>query len=146
MTPENIFEAAFEYYSTLEESFNQEEIENIQINMINEDSSFELGTIIYQLVNGYSLDECTSDFDEMLEDEYLEEKFVRKVNAAGEIRRVKDRKTRERMATITTGLSKAKRREIARKTRRTKRANPSIGRKALRKHRKALLKRKAFGL
>jgi gp68 prohead core protein len=50
------------------------------------------------------------------------------------------------MATITTGLSKAKRREIARKTRRTKRANPSIGRKALRKRRKALLKRKAFGL
>lgn len=147
MTQENIFEAAFEYYSTLEESFNQEEIENIQINMINEDSSFELGTIIYQLVNGYSLDECTSDFDEMMDnDEYLEEKFVRKVNAAGEIRRVKDRKTRERMATITTGLSKAKRREIARKTRRTKRANPSIGRKALRKRRKALLKRKAFGL
>ena len=146
MTQENIFEAAFEYYSTLEESFNQEEIENIQINMINEDSSFELGTIIYQLANGYSLDECTSDFDEMLEDEYLEEKFVRTVNASGQIRRIKDRKTRERMATITTGLSKAKRREIARKTRRTKRANPSIGRKALRKRRKALLKRKAFGL
>ena len=146
MTQENIFEAAFEYYSTLEESFNQEELENIQINMINEDSSFELGTIIYQLVNGYSLDECTSDFDEMLEDEYLEEKFVRTVNASGQIRRIKDRKTRERMATITTGLSKAKRREIARKTRRTKRANPSIGRKALRKRRKALLKRKAFGL
>ena len=146
MTQENTFEAAFEYYSTLEESFNQEEIENIQINMINEDSSFELGTIIYQLVNGYSLDECTSDFDEMLEDEYLEEKFVRTVNASGQIRRIKDRKTRERMATITTGLSKAKRREIARKTRRTKRANPSIGRKALRKRRKALLKRKAFGL
>lgn len=146
MTQENIFEAAFEYYSTLEESFNHDEIENIQINMINEDSSFELGTIIYQLVNGYSLDECTSDFDEMLEDEYLEEKFVRTVNASGQIRRIKDRKTRERMATITTGLSKAKRREIARKTRRTKRANPSIGRKALRKRRKALLKRKAFGL
>lgn len=146
MTQENIFDAAFEYYSTLEESFNQEEIENIQINMINEDSSFELGTIIYQLVNGYSLDECTSDFDEMLEDEYLDEKFVRTVNASGQIRRIKDRKTRERMATITTGLSKAKRREIARKTRRTKRANPSIGRKALRKRRKALLKRKAFGL
>lgn len=29
MTQENIFEAAFECYSTLEESFNQEEIENI---------------------------------------------------------------------------------------------------------------------
>jgi hypothetical protein len=29
MTQENIFDAAFEYYSTLEESFNQEEIENI---------------------------------------------------------------------------------------------------------------------
>lgn len=29
MTQENIFEAAFKYYSTLEESFNQEEIENI---------------------------------------------------------------------------------------------------------------------
>ena len=29
MTQENIFEAAFKSYSTLEESFNQEEIENI---------------------------------------------------------------------------------------------------------------------
>lgn len=117
------------------------------MNLIDDDSTLELGTILFQLSNGYSLDECTSDFDEMLDDdEVLEEKFVRTVNASGQIRRIKDRKTRERMATITTGLSKARRREIARKTRRTKRANPSIGRKALRKRRKALLKRKAFGL
>ena len=143
----DIFESAFEYYSTLDESFSQDEIESIQVNLINEDQTLELGTILYQLANGYSIDECTSDFNEMLdEDEYLEEKFVRRVNAAGEISRIKDRKTRERMATITTGLSKARRREIARKTRRTKNANPSIGRRALRKRRKALLKRKAFGL
>lgn len=143
----NIFDEAIKYFSVLEESLQLDEIENISINLINEDDTLELGTVLYQLVNGYQLDECTSDFDYMLEnDEYLEEKFVRTVNASGQIRRIKDRKTRARMATITTGLSKARRREIARHTVRTKRANPQIGRKALRKRRKALLKRKAFGL
>lgn len=143
----NVFTEALDYYNTLELSLNEDEIDQIQFKLIEEESTRDLGTIILQLNNGYQLDECTSDLDEILdEDDFLEEKFVRTVNAAGLIRRIKDRKTRERMATATTGLSKARRREIARKTRRTKRSNPQIGRKALRKRRKALLKRKAFGL
>lgn len=143
----NIFEQAEQYFNSICEDLTEQELETICINLINEDDTFELGTVMYQLANGYDISECTTDFDEMLEDdEYLEEKFVRTVNASGQIRRIKDRKTRERMATITTGLSKARRREIARRTLRTKRSNPSIGRRALRKRRKALLKRKAFGL
>lgn len=142
----DIFQQANEYFKTIEMTLSESEIEQICISLINEDETQEIGTVMYQLLNGYQLDECTTDLDEMLEDEYLEEKFVRTVNAAGVIRRRKDRKTRERMATMTTGLSKARRREIARKTRRTKKSNPSIGRRALRKRRKALLKRKAFGL
>lgn len=142
-----IFEEAKKYFSILEEQLDLDEIETIAINLINEDNTLELGTVIYQLANGYELDECTTDFDQMLDNDIeLEEKFVRRVNSLGQISRIKDRKTRERMATMTTGLSKARRREIARKTRRTKMANPSIGRRALRKRRKALLKRKAFGL
>lgn len=143
-----ILEKAETYFSILSEQFNSEEIDQIAINLITEDTAenSELGIVLYQLSNGYAIDECTLDLDEMFQDEYLEEKFVRTVNSKGEMRRIKDRKTRARMATITTGLSKARRREIARKTRRTKRANPQIGRRALRKRRKALMKRKAFGL
>ena len=143
----SLFEEALQYYDNLQNTLSEQEIETIQINMINEDQTLQLGAILYQLVNGYTIHECTDDFDQMLdEDEYLEEKFVRTVNASGQIRRIKDRQTRARMATITTGLQKARRREIARRVVRTKRQNPSIQRKALRKRKKALLKRKAFGL
>ena len=66
----------------------------------------------------------------------LNEFIVKHVSARGEITRTKDRKTRERNAFQTTGLSKAKRRQIARKATKTKIANPA-GKKAL-KRRKAL--------
>lgn len=78
--------------------------------------------------------------------EVLDEFIVKTVNAKGTIVRKKDRKTRERRALQTTGLSKAKRRQIARKATKTKRADPSIKRRANRKRKRAMAKRKAFGL
>lgn len=78
--------------------------------------------------------------------ENLNEFIVKSVNAKGVITRRKDRKTRALHAFQTTGLSKAKRRQIARKATKTKRANPSIAVKALRKRRRAIAKRKAMGL
>ncbi|ARW57599.1 capsid and scaffold protein [Serratia phage X20] len=76
----------------------------------------------------------------------LNEFIVKHVSSRGEITRTKDRKTRQRNAYQTTGLSKAARRQIARKATKTKRANPSITTRAQRKKKKAMAKRKAFGL
>lgn len=76
----------------------------------------------------------------------INEAMVKHVNAQGEVERKKDRKTRERNAYMTTGLSKAKRRQIARRAAKTKRTNPSITRKATRKQLKAKRKRKALGI
>ncbi|QOI66668.1 capsid and scaffold protein [Erwinia phage FBB1] len=80
------------------------------------------------------------------EDMQLNEFIVKRVNSKGEVSRVKDRKTRERQAFQTTGLSKAKRRQIARKATKTKRANPSTQTRGERKRKKAIRKRKALGL
>lgn len=76
----------------------------------------------------------------------LEEAIVKHVDSTGQVTRKKDRKTRSRLAFQTTGISRAKRREIARRAAKTKRANPSIKIKALRKTKRALRKRKALGL
>lgn len=80
------------------------------------------------------------------EEMQINEFIVKHVSARGELTRTKDRKTRERNAFQTTGLSKAKRRQIARKATKTKRANPSIQVRGERKRKKARAKRKAFGL
>ncbi|AHY25155.1 head scaffolding protein [Pectobacterium bacteriophage PM2] len=80
------------------------------------------------------------------EDMELNEFIVKHVSSRGEITRTKDRKTRQRNAFQTTGLSKAKRRQIARKATKTKRANPSIQVRGERKRKKAIKKRKALGL
>lgn len=76
----------------------------------------------------------------------LNEFIVKHVSSRGEITRTKDIATRKRNAYQTTGLSKAKRRQIARKASKTKRANPSTQVRAGRKRKKAIAKRKAFGL
>lgn len=80
------------------------------------------------------------------EEMQLNEFIVKHVDSKGTVTRKKDRKTRERNAFQTTGLSKSKRRQIARKATKTKRANPSTQTRALRKRKKALKKRKALGL
>lgn len=76
----------------------------------------------------------------------LNEFIVKHVDSKGTITRTKDRKTRERNAFQTTGLSKAKRRQIARKATKSKRANPSAQARGLRKRKKALKRREAMGL
>ncbi|QLA10577.1 capsid and scaffold protein [Shewanella phage Thanatos-2] len=76
----------------------------------------------------------------------LNEFIVKHVTSKGEVTRKKDIKTRQRNAFQTTGLSKAKRRAIARKASKTKRANPSVQTRALRKRKIALRKRKTMGL
>lgn len=82
----------------------------------------------------------------ILENESLSEVMVKHVSSSGQVTRTKDRKTRARNAFQTTGLSKSRRRQIARKAVKTKRANPSIQTRSLRKRKKALKKRKALGL
>ena len=68
----------------------------------------------------------------------LNEFIVKHVDSKGTITRTKDRKT--------PGLSKAKRRQIARKAVKSKRANPSAQIRGLRKRKKALKRRQALGL
>lgn len=86
---------------------------------------------------------CLGSLNEGIE---LNEYIVKHVSSRGEVTRTKDRKTRARNAYATTGLSKSKRRQIARKATRTKRQNPSIQKRALRKRKRALKRREALGL
>lgn len=98
-------------------------------------------------VDAFGENELTESFiSEKYGEEILSEFIVKRVSSKGTITRVKDKKTRERRALQTTGLSKAKRRQIARKAAKTKRADPSIKRIANRKRKRAMTKRKAFGL
>lgn len=90
----------------------------------------ELALAMMSIVEGLSIDEV----------------IVKHVDSRGNIERKKDRKTRERNAFQTTGLTKSRRRQIARRALKTKRANPSIGTRAQRKRKKALRKRAALGL
>lgn len=80
------------------------------------------------------------------EEVQLNEFIVKHVSSKGEVTKTKDRKTRERQAFQTTGLSKSARRQIARKAAKTKRANPSNQHRAVKKRKKAMAKRKMLGL
>ena len=80
------------------------------------------------------------------EEMQLNEFIVKHVDSRGTVTRTKDRKTRERNAFQTTGLSKSKRRQIARKAVKSKRANPSSVARGVRKQKKAIKRRKALGL
>lgn len=82
----------------------------------------------------------------MQNNDELDEEFVKRVTPAGQIIRLLDRKTRERRATQTTGLSRAKRKLIARKAARTKRQDKGGQLRALRKRKRTLRKRRALGL
>jgi hypothetical protein len=76
----------------------------------------------------------------------LNEFIVKHVSAKGEVTKTQDRKTRERKAFQTTGLSKSARRQIARKAAKTKKANPSEKVRTVKKRKKAMDKRKRLGL
>lgn len=85
-------------------------------------------------------------FGSIVEEVQLNEYIVKHVSAKGEVTKTQDRKTRERKAFQTTGLSKSTRRQIARKAVKTKRANPSTQVRAERKRKRALKRRKMLGL
>lgn len=85
-------------------------------------------------------------FGSIVEEVQLNEYIVKHVSAKGEVTKTQDRKTRERKAFQTTGLSKSARRQIARKAVKTKRANPSTQVRAERKRKRALKRRKMLGL
>lgn len=76
----------------------------------------------------------------------LDEAIVKRVDNTGQITRVLDRHTRARRATQTTGLSRAKRKLIARKALRTKKQDKSGQRKAVRRRKRTMKKRHALGL
>lgn len=79
-------------------------------------------------------------------EEELEEDYRRRVTSTGKVSRVRSRQARQRRATMTTGRSPSARKRSARKAARTKKRNPSIQRKALRKRRKAIRRRRQMGL
>ena len=76
----------------------------------------------------------------------LNEFLVKHVSSKGEVDKKQDLKTRKRKAFQVTGLSKAARRQIARKAAKTKKANPSKQKIAVKKTQKAMKKRKSLGL
>ncbi|AJD81982.1 phage capsid and scaffold [Yersinia phage phiR1-RT] len=76
----------------------------------------------------------------------LNEFIVKHVSSRGEVTKTHDRKTRSRRAFQTTGLSKAKRRAIARKVVRSKKSNPSATVRGSRKRKRAMKRRKIMGL
>lgn len=126
---------------SIEKHINKAKVQMDSLKALNKD---DINTIITNLVKtdpGLAI--CMGSLNESLE---LNEYIVKHVNARGEVTRRKDRKTRERNAFKTTGLSKSKRRQIARKATKTKRANPGIQTRALRKRKKALKRRAALGL
>ncbi|QBP35513.1 capsid and scaffold protein [Phage NC-G] len=116
-------------FATLSEALEKSDINNLVENMI-ADGDIDTAIAIASLNENMALNEF----------------IVKHVSSKGELTRTKDIKTRQRNAYQTTGLSKAKRRQIARKASKTKRANPSIQVRAERKRKKARSKRKAFGL
>lgn len=76
----------------------------------------------------------------------MEEAIVKRVSFDGKITRMKDRNTRTRQAFQTTGLSKAERRRIARKSARTLRQRPGVVKKKTRKRKRAMKRRDAMGI
>ena len=76
----------------------------------------------------------------------LEENLRRRVNSAGKVSKVRSRQVRSRRAVQTTGMSRSQLKRRARRAAITKKRNPAMMRKALKKRRKALRKRKSMGI
>ncbi|MGL4522746.1 MAG: prohead core protein [Bacilli bacterium] len=133
------------FYTEKSKIFSSSELASIAENMILSEDERQFGVYLFQLANGKTED-LFETAEELFENYEMSEAIGRHVDATGEISRRKDRKTRERQATSTTGLSKSRRRQIARKAAKTKRANKGDSMRAQRKRRRAIKKRKALGL
>ncbi|AFL47757.1 head scaffolding protein [Acinetobacter phage ZZ1] len=125
----NFLPEAEQRFKDLSAVFSHEEIQRIVENMVDK-------TPIMAIALG-----------SLVESMPLNEFMVKHVSSKGELTRTKDRKTRQRLAFQTTGLSKSARRQIARKAVKTKKANPNDQIRAQKKIKKAKLKRKSmYGL
>lgn len=88
-------------------------------------------------------EELGIDQDEM---EVITEAIIRSVDSTGNIKRNLSRDVRRRRATATTGVSTAERKRRARRAVMTKKRNPAILRKAMKKRNRALRKRRSLRL
>lgn len=79
-------------------------------------------------------------------DKDIYESMVKRVSSDGSIRKTRSTTTRKRRATMTTGMSRAELRLRGKKAARTRKRNPSGVRRAIRKRRRAMRKRKQYGL
>lgn len=140
-----MLQKVIEFYAEQSKIFSDAELVAIAEGMILSEDERQFGVLLYQVANGRRED-LFETAEELLMNYDLSEAIKRHVDASGEITRRKDRKTRQRQATATTGLSKSKRRQIARRAAKTKRANKGDSLRAQRKRRRAIVKRKTLGL
>jgi len=118
------------------------ESEHAQLDEIDEDICLFFLETVEPTVE--SIMECF-DIDEETATDLLEQ-VVKSVDASGTVVRKLSRDIRSRRASLTTGVSKSQLKLRSRKSARTKKQNPMIGVRALRKRRKALRRRKQLGL
>lgn len=123
---EEKMKVATEYYESLSETLEKDDINNI-----------------IESLKDIELAVCLASLNENIQ---LNEFIVKHVSSRGQITKTKDLKTRQIQAYQTTGLSKAKRREIARKAAKSKKSNPIGQKRAIKKKNKAMQRRKAMGL
>lgn len=134
-----------QFYTEQSKIFSDSEMASIAERMILSEGERQFGVYLYQIANGRTED-LFETAEELLENYDLSEVIARHVDSSGEISRRKDRKTRSRQATQTTGLSKSKRRQIARKAAKTKKADKGGQLRAVRKRKRAIRKRDSLGL
>lgn len=119
---------------------------NLRFDSIKESLSTEEIRALVQVIAESGEPEIAVVLGSLNENIVLSEYIVKHVNAKREVSRTKDRKTRKLQAFQTTGLSKSRRREIARKAAKTKRADPGGQKIAVKRRKKALKARKMLGL
>lgn len=138
-------ENVLSFYTEKSNVLSDADMLSIAEKMILSEDERQFGVYLYQLASGKSED-LLETAEELVEHYEVSEAIARHVDASGTITRRKDRRTRERQATQKTGLNKSRRRAIARKAAKTKRANKGAQLRAQRKRRKAIMKRKALGI
>lgn len=122
-----------------------EEDENLEEEFLSEDE--ELDEYCLLSLSDEELSELREELGiDVAEMDGILEATVKRVNSRGQISRTKDRKTRKRQASRTTGLSKTQRKQRARKAARTKKRSPGKLKKAVKKRNRAMKRRRQLSL
>lgn len=137
----------------LDESITTADVETA-IRGFAESNDFECDSSELALIVSLTIECINGEIDDVeshLADRGLSEAIVKKVSMANRkaggslVTRQKDRQTRARRATQTTGLSKSQRRKIARKAARTRKRDKSGQRKANKMRQRSMKKRRSMG-